>query len=715
MCSRVLELSARVVLSVLVLIAGAVCFGQTKDVADATCAGLNVEDLHFVVRSSKIEDPFSFLPWVRAREKRAAARVSTLVDNKPFTFAAVRDAALKIIEEENFLPDARDARVRVRLEFVTIKNCSNQKLDVVYRIYSTQIMPVLSGVPESRVTERQTPQDAAGMEKVNASGVRPFRFTPLASYDSTDKLAPGARLDITGKDSNAGVLSSASIEGRASSQMQEVSASVAGARDLDEGRLGHVEWRFNFNNHSLPTGAGDLEGGDLSGQFLASLKPSGSENFLIRLGGLINGGHQQTDITDVKLAPNTVANTSFGTAKFYAGIDSRLRRHVFSATYGLELGATDKNIRVDWVKHLFDFRHEFWGSRGDHHTIDVESRLTAGKLDVRRVVPVAERFFGGNHEDFLIPNDSWEIRANPVIRAIPGKRFFRTPAGDGGDSFFSYNLTAAYAIWREPLVPSDLAKTDKFNELLEAQLTNAQSFEQLHFLTKDEHYLKLLDLVTKPQPNPTVQAALDSLSAAVSAAQTSHPGQFPDLFENCVDDIRDASSRASSANQKKGEEQYGFVMSLLSSDDDELGSVITDCVQTLNGSGGLAGNAAMTAAGNNLVQLKANMESELAKIDEAAAEKKAAADMVFVRRTLHTLVYDANVFSVSPVLVFDVARLGHRNGTLGGTRYGPGTGLRLELASSAQFTAGYAWNTRRAPGEGHGTFFFSIGIRDLFR
>jgi len=55
-----------------------------------------------------------------------------------------------------------------------------------------------------------------------------------------------------------------------------------------------------------------------------------------------------------------------------------------------------------------------------------------------------------------------------------------------------------------------------------------------------------------------------------------------------------------------------------------------------------------------------------------------------------------------------------RSGSIGGTRYGPGAGLRLELATTAHFTLGYAFNVRRGPGEGRGNLFFAIGIRDLF-
>jgi hypothetical protein len=88
--------------------------------------------------------------------------------------------------------------------------------------------------------------------------------------------------------------------------------------------------------------------------------------------------------------------------------------------------------------------------------------------------------------------------------------------------------------------------------------------------------------------------------------------------------------------------------------------------------------------------------------------------MAFTRRTLGTLFNEVNIYSVGPVFVFDAARIGPARSGLGGVRYGPGAGVRLELATVANFTVGYAWNVRRGPGEGTGNLFFSINVRDLF-
>jgi hypothetical protein len=114
-----------------------------------------------------------------------------------------------------------------------------------------------------------------------------------------------------------------------------------------------------------------------------------------------------------------VSNAGFGTLKLYGGIDSRFARNIVSASYGLELGSVGPAARVDWRKHILDVRHQFWYSLGNHHLLDLDSRFTVGKLQVPGKIPLPERFFGGTNEELLIASDDWQIRANPVIRAIP--------------------------------------------------------------------------------------------------------------------------------------------------------------------------------------------------------------------------------------------------------------------------------------------------------
>ncbi len=101
------------------------CLGQTEAEANNTvplkgCEGINFEREGYRVRSSRIEDPFDFLPWVRIRQRRAATKIAALVDGKPFLYSTARDQAREIIGQENFLPDTRDVRVKIRLELLSV-------------------------------------------------------------------------------------------------------------------------------------------------------------------------------------------------------------------------------------------------------------------------------------------------------------------------------------------------------------------------------------------------------------------------------------------------------------------------------------------------------------------------------------------------------------------------------------------------------------------
>lgn len=504
---------------ILLVSTGQVCFGQTepqarKTITGNSCNGIKFQKERYVVRSSRVDDPFVFLPWVRIKEQNVATEISALVDGKPFSYDIAVTKALEIIDEEDFLPDAVDVRVRIRVEFVSVENCSDGKLDLVYRVYSSQILPVLSGTPEARVTERRTPQVTAGLTNVDIPSASPIRLAPAAGYDSADELSGGGRLELIPKSDWGLPFNSMVAEGMGSSKMRDVSAVLSGAVDsLDW--LAQSDWHLNYINFSLPTGAGNLKGQHGSAQLSGMTHPFAHGNVAARFGGLFEGGNQQGAIRNEQLAPKTLANTDFGALKLYLGLASRLPHNVFSISYGLELGSVGPATRVDWRKYIGDIRHEFWYPLGDHRILDLESRFTIGGIQVPGKIPLPERFFGGNNEEFFIPDDSWQIRANPVIRAIPGSKFYRTADGAGGNQFLSYNLTAAYTLWRRPLVPVELTNDVKFKSLLEGQITSATSTEQIHYATKDPHYANVVARL------PVVQSALTNLKETVTAARIS--------------------------------------------------------------------------------------------------------------------------------------------------------------------------------------------------
>ena len=72
----------------------------------------------------------------------------------------------------------------------------------------------------------------------------------------------------------------------------------------------------------------------------------------------------------------------------------------------------------------------------------------------------------------------------------------------------------------------------------------------------------------------------------------------------------------------------------------------------------------------------------------------------------------ANIFSVKPLLLFDVAHLGPAAANTP-TRYGAGGGVQLDIVM-ARFEFGYVAALNRAPGDPRGNFFGRLVLRRLF-
>jgi len=92
----------------------------------------------------------------------------------------------------------------------------------------------------------------------------------------------------------------------------------------------------------------------------------------------------------------------------------------------------------------------------------------------------------------------------------------------------------------------------------------------------------------------------------------------------------------------------------------------------------------------------------------------ALAEAGFVFRAADASFRELNLFQVSPVGVFDLARLSTPGIGSTGLRYAAGPGVRLSLAT-LNITLGYAFNLEKRTKEGNGAFFFSLDVSDLFR
>jgi hypothetical protein len=664
--------------------------------------GTDFEADKYRIAHTTLDDPFKFLYWIRGKTRSIEAELAAKLNDQFFTYKLVDADALSLIESARFVPDSGKGFV-VSVELVSVQNCdpNSKTLDLIYRIYSTNPPKVLGGATESQATAEKSPQTTTGLIQAG----NPFHFIPTGGYNRSYEAFGGGRIQITPKLGGFHLFDTFTAEGQGSSSMRSLSAALSGSANLP-GWLNHADWRFNYQNYSLPAGPTRLNNASLSGQIDSETRPFWKGTFLARFGGLLQGGNMQSGVLPPSLLPpQTVSNAGYGSLKGYLGLSSRTNHNVFSASYGLELGAVRPFAQIDWVKHIGDVVDKFWIPIGDHKPLEVESRFTFGGIQVVRSIPLSARFFGGNDEQFFVPGDSWQIRDVPVIRAIPANQFYLTGQGAGANRFTSVNLTVAYPVKSHPIMPKDLSSDQEFNKLLQAQIVSAASVEQNYYTWKDPRFGTALSKL------PDLRQLLDAMQKAVDTAQASAPNRLQDEFSDCVASIATAAFDVTNTLAAKGVAQYGDLSALLPVDTDDLKSVQDACVGELNQQ---LNDPAIRSAAASVDAARTVILTDFNGIDQKVAAQKAANDIAFVSRTLNTLFKDLNIFSVSPVAVFDMASIGPAKGTLGGTRIGPGGGIRLELVSYVNFTLGYAWNVNRQSGEDQGAVFFSIDIRDLF-
>jgi hypothetical protein len=642
-------------------------------------AGTDYEAQGYTIRDARIEDPWQFLRFRHGTGDAADEAVRAL-KGKAYKKADI-DEAEKIVREY------RAGSAELQVLFVEVSNCVRKELDLTFKVFAVQISPVISNTFEFRQKEKSDPETAAGIKTTR------YTLTPLAGYDQTDKLFAGGTLEVH-RSGNSQLVDSMSLTGYGSSSTHLASAAITGGYESATRGLARADWRLEYLNSSLPTDSANLKQGRLSLQGSGTTHPL--RGVVLRFGASIEGGNQQSDFISSDLAPTTLASSGYSSLKIYGGITAHPRHQALTASYGLEFGSTGKSFHGDWRKQIGDIAHEFWFPFGNHRLIEVEQRFTVGRIHTLRTIPVGALFFGGNREKAFISGDDWSIRANPVIRSIPANRFDQTDAGRGATRFASYNSTFGFTVWRSPLVPKELNDDPTFHTKLNGALVSATSILQVAYQSDDQNFRDALKLL------PTVDKHLQALRVAVTNA-----GAEPS--EDCTDALGSSQSLVKHALADKPVQAFGSVKELLPNGEGALSSSASLCTTGATAQPILNAAADLNTDSNTLQKLFNN-------IDLVVAQKRATADMSYVKRTLDIILQELNIASVSPVFIFDAAHIGPANkGPYSGTRYGVGGGLRFSLLNMVNVTSGYAWNPDRRDREVPGAIFFSLSTRNLFR
>ena len=70
---------------------------------------------------------------------------------------------------------------------------NQKKLDLIYKIYSSDPPKFLGGATESQARAEKSPQTTAGLTEAGS----PYHFTPSGGYDRSDGAFGGGRIRIT--------------------------------------------------------------------------------------------------------------------------------------------------------------------------------------------------------------------------------------------------------------------------------------------------------------------------------------------------------------------------------------------------------------------------------------------------------------------------------------------------------------------------------------
>ncbi|HKP38959.1 MAG TPA: hypothetical protein VJT71_19025 [Pyrinomonadaceae bacterium] len=629
---------------------------------------------------------------------------------------------LRVKEKFPELTVSKTDRIAFRLARPTLENCDKQSatLDVVYRVYTFSFSNYLSRVFEKG---NQDEVKRSVVETDATERLANYFPQPLVGFNRTRNPYGGTKLTINQPD---GLLDKISLKAIGSSRSDEEAVEAVGAKDLKTGFIRRVDYAFGYQHSAVPATSTKLKEGSGLGQIIVATKPMGERELMLRFGMSFEAGNKQTSNASIQLQPGDVAQSPYGAVKVFAGGTVRLGRHAFKASYGVEFGSASKEARLDFVKQIFDAAADLRFLPKDHHPIVLNLELTGGAIQRRGMLPVATRFFGGNAERNFITSSDWIIRDQPFIRSFPENHLAQSTSQTfvGGDRFYSANVTAAVTMWAKPLVPSAVLKEPDFEKLVDFEFNTARNALSISYLEETEEFHKVAKM------SFPIGEKLAEIRTLLSSLADKHLGDEIDAqIQICQSDADDVEETLSSikSDLTEGNPKSADVRTLavgFPTKTPPIPSEVSDLLDDLSDLKDLSGIPDPAAIGDLMQQmegLRLAMATAFGEVTDPAkseaartANERARQSMVYPRRVFRELSHEANLFGVSPVFIFDAARLRQNTLSPGTVRYGVGGGLRLSIVS-LDVTAGYAFNPNRKPWESRGAFLFSMEVSNLFR
>jgi hypothetical protein len=683
--------------------------------APGPCSNKTAAYNGYKVLEVDVKNPIGFIaPWNPL--SRSLKKGLKLRANEPFSAddfeqdSAYLSAALKA--------EFASSTQTVKLSYAggDILDCDpeTRTLRVVYPIFTSVVPGFIAPSIEEQTKESLQP----GTTGATRASERDLRLAPLIGYNQARGAWGGLELSY-----RLGKLQlRAESEGSGNSQVDhfEIGNNCGPVKHL---------WSFatlagTFDYIDTPAGITSFEEGKITARFSASTAEFSQQHAILRYGSSLEGGHQQSGFTATEgsLPPNS----SYGSLKLYVGMTGRPQNSAVAASYGLQLGNTFINGVPIFKKHLIDLgynrnfpipfrkplgdREDFKGplSGSLHRSFNLETTLAAGFIQDASGAPLAERFLGGNQVRPFVQDPSWVILSDAFIRSIPENQLgAQSEEALGGSRFYSANATISFTVWGRSMLPKELAaEGTEFPGILNPAFQTAARSLANAYKTKDPEYIRLTaDLSAKGRELASKLTAVSDTLKEIPpqmATQAVIARQIKDIKRNLISTGGAARIIAAEPDPQVIDQLVTGALPALSTLTQDLTKNLRDTSKTdLADHLDSLVNDARTLG--NSIRDADNLPSS--KYDDQAWQALAPG-----HRAIDVFLHELNVYSISPVAMFDVARVWPVNQ---GVHYGVGPGLRLSLVN-VNFTVGYGFNPQPGKGESIGAISFKLDVTSLF-
>lgn len=607
----------------------------------------------------------------------AAARARDAIDSKTRGSSGIAEAPVSVTVVMFFISECDDTR---------------RELDLSYSLFMTRLTPSMIYSLEFLQEQRNDPASASGVVPRGPQ----LSLEPSAYYDEADRFVPGARLALSDPDLQG------FVEGGSSEYYTNLAAGLFGESRLDMPNLWRGAYGAGYRYEVQPQDHEKLRQWNGFGWLSGATQPSTLLAGPLRYGAQLERG----DATSQLESPGFERESDYTALKLVVGASGGRGIHDYALSIGGQVGAVE-GLEPAWFKLLLDSSYGIRivpdGEFFDHRSIDVDARLGAGWLEPigQRRAPQNERFFGGARPHPFTEIPDWSFRSAPVNRGFSDNRLVASLTGSpsGREYYASLNLTVGMIAWRVPLIPPDLYRSDEFAQLIEAEKGTARSgVESYH----ESHDPAIRDV---ERAAAAIEPDLASLQSLVSNLDV--PDSLSDAHEECQEMVAQTIILLTEAKQSR---VYSFLRASVGAG---LPTVIEACGENLNDqlpepSAEIHG--AIERLARQLVVVDDVFSN---RIDRATVDRRTNEDFALADRALTAFVKEINLYSIDPVVLFDVTYVGPSSDRF--IRYAAGGGLRVTLASHASFTAAYAANLNRGHDEPAGAFVFELTIHDLIR